>query len=116
MRGAPLKGATVRNARIILALLGLLALVALSLSSGRAGAIAPGGVEGLTPAPIATPAKIYRECEEIAFCSGCKPRYRCRSCEYKRTCSGGVCSWGDICVWGAYVKVLPPDARIIRRR
>lgn len=109
-------GATVRIARITLALLGLLGLMALSFGDSRAGAWSPLGFEdAAAPAAIATPVKVWRDCQEIALCTGCKPQYKCRSCQYKRTCAGGLCSWGDVCVWGPYLKVLPPGARIIRR-
>ena len=59
-------------------------------------------------------ALVWRDCQRIAICTGCRPVYKCRSCSYKRTCAGGVCGWGDVCVWGPYVKVLPRGARIIR--
>jgi len=65
------------------------------------------------PAPNAH-ALVWKDCQRIAMCTGCAPRYRCRACEYKRTCQGGVCGWGDVCVWGPYVKVLPRGARIIQ--
>ena len=59
--------------------------------------------------------RVRKDCQKDARCSGCQPVFRCRSCEYKRTCAGGVCGWGDICVWGPYVKVLPRGARIINQ-
>jgi hypothetical protein len=59
-------------------------------------------------------ARVWKECQRIALCSGCRPVFKCRSCEYRRSCAGGVCGWGDICVWGPYVRVLPRGARIIR--
>lgn len=108
-----------RGTRITLFLAALLALclVGFSALEGYAGPWTPRGYAGFVrPEPIATPVKVWRDCQEIALCSGCRPVYKCRSCEYKRTCSGGLCSWGDVCVWGAYVKVLPPGARIIRAR
>jgi hypothetical protein len=61
-----------------------------------------------------TPVAVWKDCQAIARCTGCKPVYRCRSCSYQRTCQGGVCGWGDVCVWGPYVKVLPRGARIVR--
>ncbi len=103
-----------RNARIALVLAGLLALSLGAL--GQAGAWSPSGFAGaVPPAPIATPARVFRDCQEIALCTGCKPVYKCRSCEYQRVCTRGVCEWRDVCVWGPYVKVLPPGARILRR-
>jgi hypothetical protein len=112
-------GAAVRGTRITLVLAGLLALclVGISAFESYAGAWTPRGFAGFVhPEPIVSPVKVFRDCQEIALCTGCKPVYKCRSCEYKRTCTGGVCSWGDVCVWGPYVKVLPPNARIIRIR
>jgi hypothetical protein len=109
----------VRISRITLVLAGLAALcfVALSALDGQAGAWSPQGFgEAAPPAPIATPAKVFRDCQEIALCTGCKAVYKCRSCTYQKSCAGGLCSWRDVCVWGPYVKVLPPGARIIRIR
>ena len=78
------------------------------------------GLAGLMAAGLVTlqadeaSALVWRDCQRIAMCSGCRPVYKCRSCSYKRTCAGGICGWGDVCVWGPYVKVLPRGARIIR--
>jgi hypothetical protein len=80
-------------------LLGLVALAAACLSA--------------LPAEKAS-AKVWKDCQRVALCEGCRPVYRCRSCTYQRTCQGGVCGWGDVCVWGPYVRVLPRGARIIR--
>ena len=106
-----------RSTRITLFLAGLLALVALSFEDSRAGSWSPRGLEeAAAPAPIAAPVKVFRDCQEIALCTGCKPQYKCRSCKYQKACSRGHCEWRDVCVWGPYVKVLPPNARIIRIR
>jgi hypothetical protein len=59
-------------------------------------------------------ALVWKDCQRVALCTGCTPVYRCRSCTYQRTCAGGRCGWGDVCVWGPYVRVLPRGARIIR--
>ena len=78
------------------------------------------GLAGLMAAGLVTlqadeaSALVWRDCQRIAMCSGCRPVYKCRSCAYKRSCADGVCGWGDVCVWGPYVKVLPRGARIIR--
>jgi hypothetical protein len=61
-------------------------------------------------------ALVWKDCQRIAMCTGCRPVYRCRSCQYQRTCAGGICGWGDVCVWGPYVRVLPRGARIIPAR
>ncbi|MGB5833805.1 MAG: hypothetical protein WBG92_17700, partial [Thiohalocapsa sp.] len=97
-------------------LVGLLALIALSMLWGEAEAVSPMGLERAETVPIATPVKAFRDCQEIARCTGCKPVYRCRSCTYQRACTRGFCEWRDVCVWGPYVKVLPRDGRIIRIR
>ena len=61
-------------------------------------------------------ALVWKDCQRISLCEGCRPVYKCRSCQYQRTCAGGVCGWGDVCVWGPYVRVLPRGARIIQVR
>jgi hypothetical protein len=106
-----------RYARIIWGFAGLAAfcLVALSAMDGKAGMVSPGGAAAQHE-PLVTPVKVWRECQEIALCTGCKPRYKCRSCEYKRTCTRGLCSWNDVCAWSPFMKVLPRGARIIRLR
>jgi len=111
------EGAILRITRISLALAGVaaLCLVALSAMDGSAGAFSLFG-NMPDPAPIATPVKIYKDCQAISFCNGCRTVYKCRSCNYRKVCSHGACEWRDICVWGPYVKVLPRGARIIRVR
>jgi hypothetical protein len=80
---------------------------------GAAGLVAAACHLALPPGEAQ--ARVWKECQRIALCSSCRPYFRCRSCEYRRTCSGGLCGWGDVCVWGPYVRVLPRGARIIRR-
>ncbi|HYH70830.1 MAG TPA: hypothetical protein VEX16_05960 [Methyloceanibacter sp.] len=83
-----------------------------------AGAVWSAGAVGL---PLTKPAeqsavipvKVWRDCQRIARCSGCKPVYRCRSCQYQRTCEGGRCGWADVCVWGPYLPLAPKGVRII---
>ena len=87
-----------RKALSMLGLPGLLAVGFLALAAGEAKAI------------------VWKDCQKIAMCTGCAPSYRCRSCTYQRTCQGGICGWGDVCVWGPYLKVLPRGARIIQVR
>jgi hypothetical protein len=104
-----------RKALLMLALAGLVAagLGLLPANEGKAGA--PGSIgTALQSEPIFTPVLVWRDCQKIALCTGCRAVYKCRSCAYKRTCAGGICGWGDVCVWGPYVKVLPRGARIIR--
>lgn len=120
---SPAKGGFVRKVRIrtriMLGTAWILALFALSLASltgfgGKAEAWSPLTFERTEAAPIATPVKTFRDCQEIARCAGCRPVYRCRSCKYQRVCPQGFCEWRDVCVWGPDVPVLPPNARIIR--
>ncbi len=82
------------------------------LMLGLAGLMAAGLLSTL-PADEAS-ALVWKDCQRIALCTGCRPVFKCRSCQYQRTCAGGVCGWGDVCVWGPYVRVLPRGARIIR--
>jgi len=82
---------------------------------GRAGTFSPLGAAA-PHAPLFTPVKIWRDCQEIALCTGCKPVYKCRSCTYEKKCYRTFCEWRDVCVWGPYVKVLPAGARIIKIR
>jgi hypothetical protein len=89
-------GPSMRKTLFMLGLAGLMAAGLLTLQADEASAL------------------VWRDCQRIAMCSGCRPVYKCRSCSYKRTCAGGICGWGDVCVWGPYVKVLPRGARIIR--
>jgi len=58
-------------------------------------------------------ARVWKDCQRIAMCTGCQPAYRCRSCTYQKTCKYGLCEWGEVCVWGPYLRVLPRGARII---
>jgi hypothetical protein len=88
----------------------LLALPATELRAGPPGDIG----SALQHEPLFTPVLVWRDCQRIALCTGCRPVFKCRSCTYRRTCAGGICGWGDVCVWGPYVKVLPRGARIIR--
>jgi hypothetical protein len=109
----------VRIVRITLGLAGLaaLCLAALVALDGTAGAVPPGASRDAVHTPkLAMPVKVWRDCQEIAFCEGCKPRYKCRSCTYQKACSRGYCEWRDVCVWSPFMKVLPPGARIIRIR
>ena len=85
-----------RKALSMLGLAGLVAACLLALPASDAKAL------------------VWKDCQRIAMCTGCKPVYRCRSCSYQKQCFRGRCQWGDICVWGPYVRVLPRGARIIR--
>jgi hypothetical protein len=104
-----------RKAWFMLILAGLMAAGFGLFASSDTRAAPPAPIADAIPhQPLATPVRVWKDCQRIAMCTGCKPVYRCRSCTYKQTCRRGLCEWGDVCVWGPYVKVLPRGARIIR--
>ena len=114
--GASPRGADMRKALITLALAGLMAAGLGAPPASDASAGMPGAIgSALQPEPLWTPVLVWKDCQRIALCTGCRPVYKCRSCTYQRTCYYGRCQWCDICVWGPYLKVLPRGARIIRR-
>jgi hypothetical protein len=106
-----------RKVLSMLGVAGLLAvcLFALPASESRAGALADLR-DAVQHQQLYTPVAVWKDCQRIAMCTGCAPSYRCRSCTYQRTCQGGICGWGDVCVWGPYLRVLPRGARIIEVR
>ena len=105
-----------RKRFILLALLGLVAACLGAMTASDASAAMPGEIgSALQPEPLWTPVLVWKDCQRIAMCTGCRPVYKCRSCTYQRTCNYGRCQWSDICVWGPYLKVLPRGARIIRQ-
>jgi hypothetical protein len=85
-----------RKVLCLLGLAGLLAACLLALPAREASAL------------------VWKDCQRIAMCTGCRPVFRCRSCTYRRTCADRLCGWGDVCVWGPYLRVLPRGARIIQ--
>jgi hypothetical protein len=97
------------------AMLGLMAACLGALAGSGANAGMPGSL-GDAPrhAPLATKVLIWKDCQEIAQCSGCRPVYKCRSCNYQKQCARGLCEWADVCVWSPSMKLLPRGARIIR--
>ena len=78
---------------------------------GLAGLVAA-GVVGLSAVPAS--ARLWKDCQEMSQCPGCRPVYKCRSCSYQRECVRGICQWGNVCVWSPALKYLPPGARIIQ--
>jgi hypothetical protein len=105
-----------RKALKRLALAGLVIACLGALSGSDATAGMPGGLGGALPRqPLATPVRVWKDCQAVAMCTGCRPVYHCRSCSYHRSCKYGMCQWGDVCVWGPYVRILPRGARIIRQ-
>jgi hypothetical protein len=104
-----------RKAWFMLILAGLMAAGFGMFASSDTRAAPPAAVTGtIQHEPLLTPARMWKDCQAIAMCTGCRPVYRCRSCTYQKTCRRGLCSWGDVCVWGPYVKVLPRGGRILR--
>jgi hypothetical protein len=107
-------GASMRKALLRLGLAALMAACLLAPTTGaRAGALSDLR-SALDHQPLYTPVLVWKDCQRIAMCSGCRPVFKCRSCVYQRTCKYELCEWRDICVWGPYLRVLPRGARIIR--
>ena len=96
--------------RLFLAFLLALSLGWLPSEAVKAGAAMTGHVGGTFPnQTLVTPVLVWRDCQRIARCTGCKPVYRCRSCTYQRQCPRrrGPCEWVDVCVWGPYLPLAP---------
>lgn len=92
--------------------LGLLCLLGIMIGVLSFGGAKLATASGLSPAAPAhsilhQPARVWRDCQRIARCSGCAPVYHCRSCSYQRQCRNGLCEWGDVCVWGPYLPLAP---------
>lgn len=84
-------------------------LGAAPVSDAEAGAATAGGVAGaLQHQTFVQPVIVWRDCQRIARCYGCKPVFHCRTCTYQRQCPRrGPCQWGDICTWGPFLPVAP---------
>jgi hypothetical protein len=109
-------GGAMRKRAVQLALLGLMAVCFGALGGSGARAAISGSLgDGLPHAPLATPVRMWKDCQEIAQCTGCRPVYKCRFCTYQRQCIRGLCQWGNVCVWSPAMKVLPRGARIIQQ-
>jgi hypothetical protein len=98
--------------KVLMALLGALLVALLAGTPPAPEAEAAGIASGMAGAAqhqtMAQPVLVWRDCQRIARCSGCKPVYRCRSCTYQRQCPRrGPCQWADICVWGPYLPLAP---------
>jgi hypothetical protein len=78
-------------------------------SDAKAGAATASGVAGaLQHQTLVRPVIVWRDCQRIARCYGCKPVFHCRTCTYQRQCPRrGPCQWGDICTWGPFLPVAP---------
>jgi hypothetical protein len=94
---------------LVLAFLFAALLGAAPMSDTEAGAATAGGVAGaLQHQTLVQPVIVWRDCQRIARCYGCKPVFHCRTCTYQRQCPGrGPCQWGDICTWGPFLPVAP---------
>ena len=100
---------------LVMALLAVV-LVGGSSMEARAAPLASGLTAAVTYQSPVQPVLVWRDCQRIARCSGCKPVYRCRSCSYQRQCPRrGPCAWTDVCVWGPYLPVAPRGVPIIPR-
>ena len=77
-------------------------------SNTKATAATPGELNGLPHQSLVQPVIVWRDCQRIARCYGCRPVFHCRTCSYQRQCPRrGPCQWGDVCVWGPFVPVAP---------
>jgi hypothetical protein len=105
-----------------ISLIGLISALLLAISLGampvgevKAGAAMSGHVADALPhQTLVAPALVWRDCQRIARCNGCKPVFRCRSCTYQRQCSSRrrPCEWVDVCVWGPYLPLAPRGVRV----
>ena len=94
---------------LVLALLLTAVLGMAPASDAKAGAPMAGGVAGaLQHRTLVQPVLVWRDCQRIARCYGCRPVYHCRTCSYQRQCPRrGPCQWGNICTWGPYLPLAP---------
>ena len=93
---------------LVLACLLPVSLGGLPTSDTKAGAAMPGVMSGLQHQRLVEPVIVWRDCQRIARCYGCKPVFHCRTCSYQRQCARrGPCQWGDICTWGPFLPVAP---------
>jgi hypothetical protein len=100
-----------RNASVwlVLALLVGMLVNAGPANEAKAGVAAAGLMAGAVQhQTLVQPALVWRDCQRIARCYGCKPVFRCRACSYQRQClRRGPCQWADVCVWGPYLPLAP---------
>ena len=94
---------------LLCALLFALIAVGPPAPEAKAAAAVAGSLAGAVQhQTLVQPVLVWRDCQRIARCTGCRPVYRCRSCSYQRQCPRrGPCQWADICVWGPYLPVAP---------
>ena len=80
-----------------------------AVSEAKAGAVMSGAVtSGVEHQSLVQPVIVWRDCQRIARCYGCRPVFHCRTCTYQRQCPRrGPCQWGDVCVWGPFLPVAP---------
>jgi hypothetical protein len=98
-------------------LIGLFLGIFVAISAGavmphdaKAGAVMAGKLGGAVEhQSLVEPVLVWRDCQRIARCYGCRPVFRCRSCTYQRQCPSRrrPCEWSDVCVWGPYLPVAP---------
>ena len=94
---------------LVLALLLTAVLGMAPVSDAKADASMAGSVAGaLQHQTLVHPVLVWRDCQRIARCYGCRPVYHCRTCSYQRQCPRrGPCQWGNICTWGPYLPLAP---------
>jgi len=84
------------------------------VSDAKAGTQMSGAVaSGVAHQSLVQPVIVWRDCQRIARCYGCRPVFHCRTCTYQRQClRRGPCQWGDVCVWGPFLPVAPRGVRV----
>ena len=95
---------------LFLALFLAVSLGAMPPEEAKAGAAMAGNMAGAVQhQTLVEPVRVWRDCQRIARCNGCRPVYRCRSCTYQRQCPSrrAPCEWSDVCVWGPYIPLAP---------
>jgi len=89
---------------LVTAMLGMTPTGDATADTSMAGSVA----DALQHQSLVQPVRVWRDCQRIARCYGCRPVYHCRTCSYQRQCPRrGPCQWGDVCVWGPYLPLAP---------
>lgn len=93
--------------------------LAAALTSGAAGAALRAdhlaGAGTFAGEDLLHRADTFRNCRRVMRCGpnrdgeyNCRSVWRCRRCEWTRTCSGPEgCRWENKCRWGPYVPPVP---------
>jgi len=94
---------------LVVALFGTVVVSDATAGTQMSGAVA----SGVAHQSLVQPVIVWRDCQRIARCYGCRPVFHCRTCTYQRQClRRGPCQWGDVCVWGPFLPVAPRGVRV----